>query len=111
MAGKNPNLKTIFASYSDDLGMRTNLDLQRMFMSPAYRSMFPNTRIGVHGWQCNTSADGVRRPFMARSATPPSSGAINGMELHLGVIDDPVKGRAEAQSPTVRDRDVWALVH
>jgi hypothetical protein len=31
-----------------------------------------------------------------RFATRPSNGAINGMELQLGVIDDPLKGRAEA---------------
>jgi predicted phage terminase large subunit-like protein len=31
-------------------------------------------------------------------------GQINGMELHLGVIDDPVKGRAEANSRSVRDK-------
>jgi len=30
------------------------------------------------------------------------AGQINGMELHLGVIDDPLKGRAEAHSPTMR---------
>jgi predicted phage terminase large subunit-like protein len=32
------------------------------------------------------------------------NGAVNGMELHLGVLDDPVKGRAEAQSQLIRDR-------
>jgi hypothetical protein len=31
VAGKNPDLKTIYASYSDELGTRTNLDLQRTF--------------------------------------------------------------------------------
>jgi predicted phage terminase large subunit-like protein len=31
-------------------------------------------------------------------------GAINGMELNLGVLDDPIKGRAEANSKTTRDR-------
>jgi hypothetical protein len=31
-------------------------------------------------------------------------GAVTGLELHLGVIDDPVKGRAEAFSKTIRDR-------
>jgi hypothetical protein len=31
-----------------------------------------------------------------RFATRPSNGAINGMGVHLGVIDDPLKGRAEA---------------
>jgi predicted phage terminase large subunit-like protein len=32
------------------------------------------------------------------------AGPINGMELHLGVIDDPLKGRAEAHSPTMRNK-------
>jgi predicted phage terminase large subunit-like protein len=106
VAGKNPNLKTIFASYSDDLGMRTNLDLQRMLMSPAYRSTFPNTRMGVHGWQCNTSLiEFARHSGSFRNTT--TGGSINGMELHLGVIDDPIRGRADAQSKGNRDK-VWA---
>jgi hypothetical protein len=106
VAGKNPNLKTIFASYSDDLGMRTNLDLQRMFMSPAYRSTFPNTRMGVYGWQCNTSViEFAGHSGSFRNTT--TGGSINGMELHLGVIDDPIRGRADAQSKGNRDK-VWA---
>jgi hypothetical protein len=40
VAGKNPDFKSIFASYSDDLGMRTNLDLQRMMKSPRYQEIF-----------------------------------------------------------------------
>ena len=35
LAGKNPNLKTIFASFSDELGQRTNIDLQRIMRSHA----------------------------------------------------------------------------
>jgi hypothetical protein len=34
------------------------------------------------------------------------SGQINGLELHFGVIDDPLKGRAEAHSLNARNR-VW----
>jgi hypothetical protein len=34
------------------------------------------------------------------------NGSINGMELHLGVIDDPIKGRAEVQGKGNRDK-VW----
>ena len=34
-------------------------------------------------------------------------GQINGFELHLGVIDDPVKGRAEVQYKTARDK-TWS---
>src|SRR6202022_633208 len=53
--------------------------------------------------QCNTSLiefAGYSGSF--RNTT--IGGAINGMELHLGVIDDPVKGRAEALSKTTRER-------
>jgi hypothetical protein len=32
------------------------------------------------------------------------AGQINGLELHLGVIDDPLKGRAEAHSPQMRNK-------
>ena len=38
--------------------------------------------------------------------TPLSGGQITGKGLDLGVVDDPVKGRAEATSKTVRDK-LW----
>jgi hypothetical protein len=103
LAGKNPDCKTIFASYSDDLGVRTNLDLQRRLGSDSYRRIFPNTRINTPGWKHDSSHiefAGHRGSF--RNTTV--SGAITGMELNLGIIDDPVKGRAEASSKLIRDR-------
>ena len=103
VAGNNPDWKTIFASYSADLGVRTNLDLQRIILSPRYRQVFGLTRIGEPGWQCNTELieyAGYAGSFRNTTVLGP----INGMELHLGVIDDPVKGRAEAHSAVVRDR-------
>jgi hypothetical protein len=39
VAGKNPDLKAIYASYSDELGTRTNVDLQRMMQSPQYKHL------------------------------------------------------------------------
>lgn len=101
LAGKSPNLKTIFASYSEDLGVRTNLGVTRVMTSDRYRRIFA-TRIGLAGWVCNTnlveycSSTGSLRNTTVR-------GPINGMELHLGVIDDPMKGRAEANSETTRN--------
>jgi predicted phage terminase large subunit-like protein len=102
-AGKNPDCKTIFASYSADLGVRTNLALQRMLASPTYRQVFGLTRIGEPGWQCNNELiEFVGHPGSFRNTT--IDGPVTGMELNLGVIDDPVKGRAEASSKVVRDR-------
>lgn len=103
VAGRNPQCKTIFGSYSEDLGTRTNLDLQRIMQGERYKFVFPRTRVGVHGWVMNTSLieyEGYVGSF--RNTTV--NGPINGMELHLGVIDDPVKGRIEANSKTTRDK-------
>jgi predicted phage terminase large subunit-like protein len=103
VAGKNPDMKTIYASFSDELGVMRNINLQRMIASPRYQQVFGNTRCGIYGWQTNTSLieyAGHKGSF--RNVTV--NGAVNGMELNLGVIDDPVKGRAEASSSMIRDR-------
>ena len=110
VAGMNPNLKTIFASFSEDLGVRVNLTLQRMFETPTYRHIFEGTKINEtnvstdHGrWIRNSSLlEYVGCIGSFRNTTV--MGQINGQGLDLGVIDDPIKGRAEAQSKTVRDK-------
>ena len=76
--------------------MRANLDLQRIIQSERYKRIFPLTRIGGTGWQCNNELiEFVGRRGSFRNTTV--EGQITGMELHLGVIDDPVKGSAEAR--------------
>jgi hypothetical protein len=102
VAGKNPDLKTIFASSSRLLGEHTNLQLKRMLMSETYRLAFEHTQIGG-GWTCNTkNIKYVGYAGSFRNTT--IEGAITGGKMHLGVIDDPVKGHAEAHSQLVRDR-------
>jgi predicted phage terminase large subunit-like protein len=106
VAGKNPDLKVILASYADDLGIRTNLELQRMLSTDAYQTVFGRTKIGTHGWKCNEQIIeyvGHRGSFRNTTVL----GAINGLELHLGVIDDPVKGRIEANSSLIREK-TWS---
>jgi predicted phage terminase large subunit-like protein len=105
VAGKHPNLKTIYASYSEDLGELRNRNLQRLFTSQRFRHVFPNFRIGGvgTGYQCNTSLiEYVGGPGSFRNTTV--NGPITGMEQHLGVLDDFVKSRAEANSKLHRDR-------
>jgi predicted phage terminase large subunit-like protein len=107
-AGKNPSLKTIYASFSDELGVLRNMNLQRLFTSQRYHHIFPNLMIGGigTGYQCNTSLiEYVGGPGSFRNTTV--NGAITGMEQHIGVLDDFVKGRAEANSKLQRDR-TWS---
>jgi hypothetical protein len=103
VAGRSPDMKIIYASFSDGLGVRTNLALQRTIQSPLYRLAFANTRIGGPDWQCNSElVEFVGRRGSFRNVTV--NGAVNGFGLHLGVIDDPVKGRSEANSQLIRDK-------
>ena len=100
VAGNNPDKKTIFGSYSDDLGVRTNTELQRIYSADTFKRIFPGTRISEASdrWKRNESLiEYVNRGGSFRNTTV--AGQINGQELHLGVIDDPLKGRAEAHSP------------
>jgi predicted phage terminase large subunit-like protein len=103
VAGKHPDWKTIYASYSDELGVLRNMNLQRLFTSERYRHIFPNLRIGGPRYQCNASLiEYAGGPGSFRNTTV--NGPITGMEQHLGVLDDFVKGRAEANSKLQRDK-------
>jgi hypothetical protein len=92
VAGKDPELKTIFTSYSDELGVTANLRLQRMLQTRAYRKTFPETRISGVGekerWLHNTSVlEYVGHTGGFRNTTV--NGQITGHGLDLGVVDDP----------------------
>jgi hypothetical protein len=104
MAGKFPDLNTIYASYSDELGTVANRHLFRTICSnDAFHKIFPDLRVGAAGWSANSSVvEFVGHHGSFRNTTV--DGAINGFGLNLGVIDDPVKGSAEANSKLQRDK-------
>ena len=111
VAGKQPDRKTIFGSYSDDLGVRTNNDLQRIITGERFKQIFPGTKIseeatstgGYDRWKRNRSLiEFIGHQGSFRNTTV--SGQINGLELHLGVIDDPIKGREEARRINARNK-------
>jgi hypothetical protein len=47
--GVDPNLKVIFASYSDELGVSTNTQLQRVLQSEQYHDVFYRTNLAKLG--------------------------------------------------------------
>lgn len=112
ISGKLPDLKQIYGSYSERLGVRANLKLQRMIDSDKYRKIFPGTRLvlpmknggGVQDGNFVRSRELLEFPTHSgyfRNTTV--RGSVTGESLDLGAIDDPIKGRAEANSPSVRD--------
>lgn len=110
LSGKHPETRTIYASFSDTLGIRANRDLQRIFDSEIYKTCFPDTKIG--GSNVVTQYGKAMRnseliEFVGESGgfrNTTVQGRITGETLDLGVIDDPIKGRADANSTTTRNR-------
>jgi predicted phage terminase large subunit-like protein len=110
IAGKKPDIKTIYTSFSDRLGVRANLRLQKTLDSPKFKKIFPITKINeknsvtISGQYLRNreiiefiGAEGFFRNTTVR-------GSITGESLDLGIIDDPIKNREEAESETIRDK-------
>jgi|Laugrefa1bdmlbdn_1035148.scaffolds.fasta_scaffold01944_2 predicted phage terminase large subunit-like protein len=110
MAGKNPDLKTIYTSFSESLGIRANLTCQRIYDSERFRKIFPDTRINSQNavtisgqtMRNREKLEYVGRDGFFRNTTV--RGSITGESLDVGIIDDPIKGREEAGSKAVRDK-------
>jgi len=110
LSGKNPSIKTIYTSFSERLGIRANLRLQRIYDGKTYKSIFPETLIN-NAEIAKTSGSFLRNRELLeyvgqegffRNTTV--GGSITGEGLDLGIVDDPIKGREEAGSITVRNK-------
>jgi predicted phage terminase large subunit-like protein len=116
--GKNPDLKIIACSYNASLAQDMSRDVQKIMSSNQYRALFPNTRLAEARFEKDpvtgrrTHAEkrtqgqfdivGHKGAYIAAGV----AGPITGKTANIGIIDDPVKNRAEAESEIYRDR-VW----
>lgn len=95
--GRNPKHEVMVCSYSGDLAKDFSRKCRDLLVHPKYTSVF-KTRLSkdsksVERW--NTSDHGA---FTAAGV----GGPITGRGCSLGIIDDPVKNREEAESETTR---------
>lgn len=109
LVGRYPQLKVIYTSFSERLGERANLQLQRILTGRRFKEIFPQCRISELGDKDTTGAtrnrglvEFIGQGGFFRNTTV--RGSITGETLDLGVIDDPIKGREEAGSLAVRDK-------
>ena len=111
--GKDPDTSIISCSYSADLASRMNRDVQRIMDTQRYQEVFPKSRL--FGKNIRSVANGtylrnsdifeiVGHRGVYRSAGV--GGGITGMGGEFIIIDDPVKNREDADSPTLREK-VW----
>jgi predicted phage terminase large subunit-like protein len=109
LLGRNPDARVIACSYTADLASEMNRDVQRVLDSADYKALYPGTRLAGRGsgGAARRNADifdVVGRRGYYKSAGV--GGGITGRRFDFGIIDDPVKDREAAESPTQREA-VW----
>lgn len=108
---KDPSLKNIFASYSDRLGVRANLTIQRVMSNPKWHELYPGVSLGAK----ESISKNISRPARNREhiefwphggvfRNTTIGGPITGESLDVGFIDDVLKGRADANSENTRQK-------
>lgn len=111
--GQNPKTKIVGCSYSSVLSQSFNRDIKRIIASDEYATLFPETRINAKN--ASTDAKGawlnnseifeiVEHGGFYKNVGV--GGSLTGTPADIGIIDDPVKDAAEADSLTIRAR-VW----
>lgn len=105
--GRNPDLSIIATSYSADLASRMNRDVQRIIESEEYGTIFPGVRLpGKNSSQFRTATffevEGHKGGYRSAGV----GGGITGMGGNILLLDDVLKDRASADSPTIR-QNIW----
>lgn len=105
--GQDPDVAVMGCSHTQTLASTMNRSVQRIMDSKAYRAVFPGVRLW--GKDCKGEEPRLRtaeefevvghRGYYRCAGV---GGSIVGRGFNRGIIDDPVKSRAEAVSPTYR---------
>jgi predicted phage terminase large subunit-like protein len=113
LLGRNPDAKIIACSYSAELASAMNRDVQRIIDDPRYREIFPDTTLSsanVRTFAGNYLRNSDVFEIVGHKGMYLSSGVGGGITGRgfnsVGIIDDPIKNREEANSPTYRER-IW----
>lgn len=107
--GRYPNMSIIATSYSSDLASRMNRDVQKIIDSDEFRKVFPEVQLS--GKRCSLDSDiSYQRnteifEIVNHTGSYRSAGVgtgITGLGGDIMILDDPIKSRQDADSPTVR---------
>lgn len=101
--GNNPGARIILTSYGTDLAKKHGTKARALVKQKAYQEAFG----------CTVSKDtGAKEMWALTNQSEYMSGGIlsgiTGNRANGVIIDDPIKGRAEADSKTVRERTIQA---
>lgn len=100
--GRNPYNHVILTSYNDQLAEDVGRDVRATIKSPMYQQVFPTCvlRKGSQASDRIQTTEGGLAVFVG------AGGTITGRGGDCVLIDDPLKGSEEADSPTIREK-MW----
>lgn len=108
--GKYPEAGIAVASYSDTHASKFNRECQDIIDSYQFRSIYPNTILPGKGVETtnelrnNGYFEVVKHKGFFKAVS--IGGSLTGTPVDYGIIDDPIKDRKQANSPTYRE-NLW----
>lgn len=111
--GKSPNKRIAICAYNQTFASKFNRDIQRIIQSKHYQNIFSETKLNSKNVSTDNKGSFLKNSFefeiVDKSGYVKTVGvgsALTGTTVDLGIIDDPIKDRLEANSQTYRDR-LW----
>lgn len=106
LLGMNPDIPIISCAYNASLATRNSREVRKIIKDDKYQQLFPTVRLAsdsaaVNRWHLEGREGGMIAVGVG--------GGVTGWGGKLIFVDDTVKSRAEAESPTYRQRaiDWW----
>ena len=99
LLGKHPEWEVVAATYGQDLADDFGRYVRTILNDPQYQDLFPDLEIDPQ----SNAADRIGTMDRGGYKAVGTGGALTGRGAHVMIIDDPVKGRAEADSERTRD--------
>ena len=100
--GKYPQKRIICASYGSELANKSSRESRRIVIDQKFRNIFPEFKLSDEKKESGNWETMEGGGYYSVGI----GGALTGFGFDIGIIDDYVKNREDAESPTMREK-VW----
>ena len=107
LLGRDPNLKIALTSYNATLAEQFSGEIQRKILDERFKMLFPESRVSEKKGEAIRTAEFFQtvghRGYLKAVGR---GGSLTGTAVDIGIIDDPLKDRQEAQSSVIKEQ-LW----